>query len=46
MPWIGFVFLIGHISANQLTYQFANNPAAVDITGTQIVLVMKFSAFC
>lgn len=46
MPWVGFVFLIGHMSLNQLERQFANNPAAVDITGAQMVLVMKLSAFC
>ncbi|KAI4601275.1 lysophospholipid acyltransferase [Pestalotiopsis sp. 9143b] len=46
MPWIGFVFLMGHMAVNQLSRQFANNPAAVDITGAQMVLVMKLSAFC
>lgn len=46
MPWVGFVFLMGHMSMNQLERQFANNPAAVDITGAQMVLVMKLSAFC
>lgn len=33
MPWIGFVFLMGHMSANQLNRQFANAPGKVDITG-------------
>lgn len=33
MPWIGFVFLMGHMSANQLRRQFANAPGKVDITG-------------
>lgn len=46
MPWIGFVFLMGHMAVNQLTRQFANDPAVVDITGAQMVLVMKLSAFC
>jgi lysophospholipid acyltransferase len=46
MPWIGFVFLMGHMSANQLTRQFADDAATVDITGAQMVLVMKLSAFC
>ncbi|KAI1866049.1 uncharacterized protein JN550_008027 [Neoarthrinium moseri] len=46
MPWLGFVFLMGHMAVNQLARQFANNPAAVDITGAQMVLVMKLSAFC
>lgn len=33
MPWIGFVFLMGHMSANQLNRQFANEPGILDITG-------------
>lgn len=46
MPWVGFVFLMVHMSTNQLERQFANNPASVDITGAQMVLVMKLGAFC
>jgi lysophospholipid acyltransferase len=46
MPWIGFVFLMTHLSINQLQRQFINNPGLVDITGAQMVLVMKLSAFC
>ncbi|OTB08472.1 hypothetical protein M426DRAFT_317095 [Hypoxylon sp. CI-4A] len=45
MPWLAFVFLMGHMAVNQLSRQFADNPAAVDITGAQMVLVMKLSAF-
>ncbi|XDG01205.1 hypothetical protein ABKA04_000820 [Annulohypoxylon sp. FPYF3050] len=45
MPWITFLFLMGHMAANQLTRQFADNPAEIDITGAQMVLVMKLSAF-
>lgn len=33
MPWVGFVFLMGHMSVNQLSRQFANAPGKVDITG-------------
>lgn len=33
MPWIGFVFIMGHMSINQLNRQFANAPDKVDITG-------------
>lgn len=33
MPWIGFVFVMGHMSINQLNRQFANAPDKVDITG-------------
>ncbi|KAI0166400.1 MBOAT family protein [Xylariaceae sp. FL1272] len=45
MPWMAFVFLMGHMAVNQLSRQFANDPSVVDITGTQMVLVMKLSAF-
>lgn len=45
MPWITFVFLMSHMALNQLERQFAANPADVDITGAQMVLVMKLSAF-
>lgn len=33
MPWIGFVFIMGHMSINQINRQFANTPDKVDITG-------------
>ena len=33
MPWIGFVFLMGHMSINQMRRQFVNTPERVDITG-------------
>ncbi|KAM0607102.1 hypothetical protein ACHAP0_008472 [Verticillium nonalfalfae] len=46
MPWIGFVFVMGHLSINQIIRQLDANPADVDITGAQMVLVMKLSAFC
>lgn len=46
MPWIGFVFAMGHLSINQLARQFANAPGVVDITGAQMVMVMKLTSFC
>lgn len=46
MPWVGFVFLMGHMSANQIIRELADDPAVVDITGAQMVLVMKLTAFC
>lgn len=46
MPWIGFVFLMGHLSVNQIYRQFANDSARVDISGAQMVLVMKLTALC
>ncbi|KAF2755902.1 MBOAT family protein [Pseudovirgaria hyperparasitica] len=45
MPWVNFVFIMGHMSVNQLHRQFQNAPSNVDITGAQMVLVMKLTAF-
>ena len=33
MPWIGFVFVMGHMSLSHISRQFANAPDKVDITG-------------
>ncbi|KAH4597666.1 hypothetical protein HBH82_219120 [Parastagonospora nodorum] len=46
MPWIGFVFLMGHMSLNHIIRQSVNDASRVDITGAQMVLVMKLTAFC
>jgi lysophospholipid acyltransferase len=46
MPWIGFVFVMGHMSVSHIYRQLMNDPSVVDITGAQMVLVMKLSAFC
>lgn len=46
MPWIGFVFLMGHMSINHIQRQRLNKPSEVDITGAQMVLIMKLTAFC
>lgn len=46
MPWIGFVFLMSHMSLSHIRRQVVNTPSTVDITGAQMVLVMKLSAFC
>ncbi|KAK4106567.1 MBOAT-domain-containing protein [Parathielavia hyrcaniae] len=46
MPWVGFVFLMGHMSINHIERQAANSPRSVDITGAQMVMVMKLTAFC
>ncbi|KAI6778250.1 Lysophospholipid acyltransferase [Emericellopsis cladophorae] len=46
MPWIAFAFLMGHMSVSHIWRQLLNNPTGVDITGAQMVLVMKLSAFC
>jgi len=46
MPWIGFVFLMGHMSISHLYRQWADSPSTTDITGAQMVMVMKLTAFC
>ncbi|EFY91937.1 Lysophospholipid acyltransferase, variant 3 [Metarhizium acridum] len=46
MPWVGFMFVMGHMSISHIRRQAANSPSTVDITGAQMVLVMKLSAFC
>lgn len=47
MPWINFIFLMLHLAYNHLKAQFFVEPdfSKVDITGAQMVLVMKLSAF-
>jgi lysophospholipid acyltransferase len=46
MPWIGFTFLMTHMSVSHIYRQMTNDASLVDITGPQMVLVMKLSAFC
>jgi lysophospholipid acyltransferase len=46
MPWVGFAVLMGHMSINHLYRQAANEVGVVDITGAQMVLVMKLTSFC
>lgn len=46
MPWIGFVFLMGHMCVNHVHRKTSAIPGAIDITGAQMVLVMKLTAFC
>jgi len=46
MPWIGFVFLMGHMSISHIYRQNVADPTKTDITGAQMVLVMKLTAFC
>ncbi|KAJ5934032.1 Membrane bound O-acyl transferase MBOAT [Penicillium verhagenii] len=40
MPWIGFIFLMGHMSISHIYRQIADDSQMVDITGAQ----MKYSA--
>ena len=37
MPWIGFVFVMGHMAVNHIHRQSINSPEVVDITGTPSV---------
>ncbi|TGZ81040.1 MBOAT-domain-containing protein [Ascodesmis nigricans] len=46
MPWIGFAFLMGHMLTSHVYREFYPQPGVVDVTGAQMVLVMKLSAFC
>ncbi|UPL03534.1 hypothetical protein LCI18_014468 [Fusarium solani-melongenae] len=46
MPWIGFAFVMGHMSVSHIQRQIADDPSSVDVTGAQMVLLMKLSAFC
>lgn len=46
MPWVGFVFLMGHMSISHIYRMIEDSPSSVDITGAQMVMVMKLSAFC
>lgn len=46
MPWLGFLFVMGHMSVSHIRRQLDDNPSSIDITGAQMVLVMKLSAFC
>lgn len=33
MPWLAFVFLMGHMSINHIQRHFKNEPSKVDVTG-------------
>lgn len=46
MPWIGFVFLMGHMSINHIHRQLLDDPSVVDVSGAQMVMIMKLTAFC
>lgn len=44
MPWIGFVFVMGHMSVNHIHRQFANAPSKVDITGAFARMTLSIEA--
>jgi lysophospholipid acyltransferase len=46
MPWIGFVVIMGHMSVSHIERQNADSPSSIDITGAQMVMAMKLTAFC
>lgn len=45
MPWIVFVFVMGHLSINHLARQLVNDPGIVDVTGAQMILTIKLTSF-
>lgn len=46
MPWINFVFQMGYMSVSHIYRQMVADPSKVDVTGAQMVLIMKLTAFC
>lgn len=51
MPWIGALFLMAHLSYNQITRQLSGRTASsgswvVDVSTPQTVLVVKLTAYC
>jgi lysophospholipid acyltransferase len=45
MPWLAFVFVMSHMSVSHVARMAASDPSSVDVTGAQMVLLMKLSAF-
>lgn len=47
MPYVNFVFIMGHLAINHMYAQFyaTYDPTKIDITGAQMVLVMKLTSF-
>lgn len=41
MPWVAFVYLMGHMLYSHLYRELYPVPGIVDVTGAQMVLVMK-----
>lgn len=41
MPWAAFVYLMGHMLYSHLYRELYPVPGIVDVTGAQMVLVMK-----
>lgn len=46
MPWIAFVFHMGYMSISHIYRQILADPSVVDITGAQMVMIMRLTAFC
>ncbi|KAM9937238.1 hypothetical protein OXX80_003231 [Metschnikowia pulcherrima] len=47
MPWVNFLFLMSHLAYSHFSTQFFKtyDSKVIDITGAQMVMVMKLSAF-
>jgi len=41
MPWIAFVYLMGHMLISHIGRELHGIPGVVDVTGAQMVMVMK-----
>ena len=46
MPWLAFTFLMSHLGINHIKRQVASDHNVADITGPQMILIMKMTAFC
>ncbi|KAG0641688.1 MBOAT, membrane-bound O-acyltransferase family-domain-containing protein [Tuber brumale] len=46
MPWIAFVYLMAHMLISHIERELHGIPGVVDVTGAQMVMVMKLTAFC
>lgn len=46
MPWLVFAFTMGHLTVNHVYRTlYEISPDVIEITGSQMVLVMKLSSF-
>lgn len=41
MPWIAFAYLMGHMLISHIERELHGLPGVVDVTGAQMVMVMK-----
>jgi lysophospholipid acyltransferase len=46
MPWLCFAIVMSHMSWSHIRRQQADSPKAIDVTGAQMIFVIKLSSFC